>query len=164
MYELKKMERYLRVNLTGPEPSSYEKWTTEPRSHKGWETLCYSSSWIHTSTAGFDLAEWFTSPSCAHLVRGTPRYSPLHAKMFFMGRATGSWRRSFTSCGVEMDLGTSNPLFANDLIPWYFGTATTQSTGCRFVKICATPIYIECTLHVWDSKDKLLRLWTQTLN
>jgi hypothetical protein len=36
---LKKLERYLRVNLLGPGPSSYKKLFTGPRSHKGWETL-----------------------------------------------------------------------------------------------------------------------------
>jgi len=35
MYELKKMERYLRVNLLGPGPRLMEKVFTGPRSHKG---------------------------------------------------------------------------------------------------------------------------------
>ena len=39
MYELKKMERYLRVNLLGPGPLLMKKEFTRPRSHKGWETL-----------------------------------------------------------------------------------------------------------------------------
>ena len=34
MYELKKMERYLRVNLWGPGPRLMKKVFTEPRSHK----------------------------------------------------------------------------------------------------------------------------------
>jgi len=89
---------------------------------------------------------------------GTPSCSPLHAETYFMGTATGSWSRSFTSYGVEMDLRASNPLPANDLIPWYFRAATALSAGCPCVKICSTPIYIECRLHVWDSKDKLLWL------
>ena len=41
MYELKKMERYLRVNLLGPGPRLMEKEVTGPRSHKIWETLIY---------------------------------------------------------------------------------------------------------------------------
>jgi len=39
MYELKKMEMYLRVNLLGPGPRLMKKEFTGPRSHKGWETL-----------------------------------------------------------------------------------------------------------------------------
>jgi len=39
MYELKKMESYLRVNLLGPGPRLMKKKFTKPRSHKGWETL-----------------------------------------------------------------------------------------------------------------------------
>jgi len=35
MYELKKMERYLRVNLLGPGPRLMKKEFTGPRSHKG---------------------------------------------------------------------------------------------------------------------------------
>ena len=42
MYELKKMERYLRVNLLGPCPRLTKKEFTGPRSHKGWETLTYT--------------------------------------------------------------------------------------------------------------------------
>jgi len=42
MYELKKMERYLRVNLLGPGPRLMKKEFTGPRSHKGWETPLYS--------------------------------------------------------------------------------------------------------------------------
>ena len=41
MYEHKKMERYLRVNLLGPGPRLVKKESTGPRSHKGWETLLY---------------------------------------------------------------------------------------------------------------------------
>jgi len=43
-YELKKKERYLRVNLLGPGSSLMEKEFTRPRSHKGWETLNYGTS------------------------------------------------------------------------------------------------------------------------
>jgi len=39
MYELKKMERYLGVNLLGPGHRLMKKEFTGPRSHKGWETL-----------------------------------------------------------------------------------------------------------------------------
>ena len=39
MYELKKMERYLRVNLLGPGPRLLKKEFTGPRSDKGLETL-----------------------------------------------------------------------------------------------------------------------------
>jgi len=35
MYELKKMERYLRVNLLGSGPRLMKKEFTGPRSHKG---------------------------------------------------------------------------------------------------------------------------------
>ena len=35
MYELKKMESYLRVNMLGPGPSLMEKEFTGSRSHKG---------------------------------------------------------------------------------------------------------------------------------
>ena len=35
MYELKKMERYLRVNLLGPGPRLMTKQFTGPRSNKG---------------------------------------------------------------------------------------------------------------------------------
>jgi len=41
MYELKKMERYLRINLLGPRPRHVKKEPTGPRSHKGWEILLY---------------------------------------------------------------------------------------------------------------------------
>jgi len=39
MYELKNLERYLRVNLLGPGPPLMKKEFIGPRSHKGWETL-----------------------------------------------------------------------------------------------------------------------------
>jgi len=39
MYELKKMERYLRVNFLGPGPRRMKKEFTGPRSYRGWETL-----------------------------------------------------------------------------------------------------------------------------
>jgi len=45
MYELKKMERYLRVNLLGPGPCRMKKEFTGPRSHIVWETLTQSTSW-----------------------------------------------------------------------------------------------------------------------
>jgi len=35
MYELNKMERYLRVNLLGTDPRLMKKEFTGPRSHKG---------------------------------------------------------------------------------------------------------------------------------
>jgi len=35
MYELKKMEKYLRVNLLGPGPRLMKKEFTVARSHKG---------------------------------------------------------------------------------------------------------------------------------
>jgi len=38
MYELKKMERYLRVNLLGLGPRLMKKQFTGPRSHEGWVT------------------------------------------------------------------------------------------------------------------------------
>jgi len=37
MYELNKMEKYLRVNLFGPGPRLMKKEFTGPRSHKGWK-------------------------------------------------------------------------------------------------------------------------------
>ena len=39
MYELKEMERYLRVNLLGLGPRLMKREFTWPRSHKGSETL-----------------------------------------------------------------------------------------------------------------------------
>jgi len=39
---LKKLERYLRLNLLGPGPRLIKKEFTGPRSNKGWETLVYS--------------------------------------------------------------------------------------------------------------------------
>jgi len=36
---LKKLERYLRVNLLGPGPRLIKKEFNGPRSHEGWETL-----------------------------------------------------------------------------------------------------------------------------
>jgi len=42
---LKKLERYLRVNLLVPGPRLKEKGFTGPRSHKGWETLLYRMHW-----------------------------------------------------------------------------------------------------------------------
>ena len=37
--DLKKLEKYLGVNLLGPGPRLIKKEFTGPRSHKGWETL-----------------------------------------------------------------------------------------------------------------------------
>jgi len=45
---LKKMERYLRVNLLRPGPRHMKKEFTGPRSHKGWETLHYATSCKHS--------------------------------------------------------------------------------------------------------------------
>ena len=42
MYELKKMESYLRVNLLGLGSRLMKKEFIGPRSHKGWETLSYT--------------------------------------------------------------------------------------------------------------------------
>ena len=39
IYELKKMERYWRVNLLGPGPRLMKKEFTGPRSHRGWQKL-----------------------------------------------------------------------------------------------------------------------------
>jgi len=39
MYEIKKMESYLRVNLLGPGPRLMKKKFTGPRSHGGLKTL-----------------------------------------------------------------------------------------------------------------------------
>jgi len=39
MYEQKKLESYLRVNLLGPGPRLVKKEFTGPHSHKGRETL-----------------------------------------------------------------------------------------------------------------------------
>jgi len=41
MYEVKKMGRYLWVNLLGPVPRLIKKEFTGSRSHKDWETLLY---------------------------------------------------------------------------------------------------------------------------
>jgi len=56
MYELKKIERYLRVNLLGPRPRLMKKEFTGPRSHKGWETLLY------TMWGNSELAEKLLAP------------------------------------------------------------------------------------------------------
>jgi len=40
---LKKLERYLRVNFLGLGPRLIKKEFTGPRSDKGWETLFYST-------------------------------------------------------------------------------------------------------------------------
>ena len=49
MYELKKMERYLRVNLLGPGPRLMKKEFTGPRSHRGRETaLCRTLCKLHS--------------------------------------------------------------------------------------------------------------------
>jgi hypothetical protein len=46
MYEVEKnLERYLRVNLLGPGPRLMKKEFTGPRSHKGWETLSYTTEY-----------------------------------------------------------------------------------------------------------------------
>ena len=46
-YELKKkMEWYWRVNLLGPGPRLMKKESTRPQSHKGWETLGYSTVYV----------------------------------------------------------------------------------------------------------------------
>jgi len=42
MYELKEMERYLRVNLLGPGPRLTKKEFTGPRSQECWEAPLYS--------------------------------------------------------------------------------------------------------------------------
>ena len=39
MFELKKMGRYLRVNLLGPGPRLLKKEFTRSRDHKGWECV-----------------------------------------------------------------------------------------------------------------------------
>jgi len=39
MYEIEKMERYLRINLLGPGPRLMKKEFIGPRSHKGWDTV-----------------------------------------------------------------------------------------------------------------------------
>jgi len=41
MYELNKLERYLRVNLLGPGPRLMKQEFTAPRSDEGLETLLY---------------------------------------------------------------------------------------------------------------------------
>jgi hypothetical protein len=41
---LKKLERYLRVNLLGPGPRLMETESTRSRSNKGWETLSYNTT------------------------------------------------------------------------------------------------------------------------
>jgi len=43
MYELKKMEKQLRVNLLGPGPLLMKEEFTGPRSHRVWETLVYGT-------------------------------------------------------------------------------------------------------------------------
>jgi len=52
---LKKLERYLRVNLLGPGPRLIKKGFTGPRSHKGWETLFYRIYGTVSSVHNFSL-------------------------------------------------------------------------------------------------------------
>ena len=66
MYELKKMERYLRVNLSGPGPRLMKKEFTRPRSHKGRETLL----WSHKPES------WTVAP-----VTHIPAYLPTRIRM-----------------------------------------------------------------------------------
>jgi len=49
---LEKMESYLRVNLLGPGPRLVKKEFTGPRSHKGWETLSYTTAGMALRTEG----------------------------------------------------------------------------------------------------------------
>jgi len=60
------MERYLRVNLLGPDPRLMKKEFTGPRSHKGRETLVYTGVPKHSCVAmlspisvpDFEIQEW----------------------------------------------------------------------------------------------------------
>ena len=49
MYELRKIGKYLRVNLLGPGPRLIKKEFTGPRSHKVWETLTSNDSGVQES-------------------------------------------------------------------------------------------------------------------
>jgi len=50
MYELKKVERYLRVNMLGPGHRLMKKEFTGPRSHKVSETLGYTTKLFTSKT------------------------------------------------------------------------------------------------------------------
>jgi len=50
MYELKKVQRYLRVNLLGPGLRLMKKEFNGPRSHKGSETLLYGTQDLSLSS------------------------------------------------------------------------------------------------------------------
>ena len=53
---LKKMERYLRVNLLGPGPRLMKKEFTEPRSHKGWGTLVHTIYFVRITEAVYAVS------------------------------------------------------------------------------------------------------------
>jgi len=68
MCELKKMERYLRVNLLGPGPRLVEKGFTGQRSHKGSETLSFTTAHV-IPLYSFDLrilVQWGAYGAAAH--------------------------------------------------------------------------------------------------
>jgi len=67
MYQIKKMDMYLRVNLLGTGPCLMKKEFTGPRSHKGWETLPYSIAYemgknvVQTRSFPLHISLWFIS-------------------------------------------------------------------------------------------------------
>jgi len=81
MYELKTMERYLRVNLLGPGPRVMKKEFTGPRSHKGWETLLYA---MHLSLNPIRelLIRQLSAPSV--MPKHCPLYPALEQNLPFM--------------------------------------------------------------------------------
>jgi len=83
MYELKKMERYLGVNLLGPGPRLMKKEFTGPRSHKGWETLPYVAlTYVHQSF----LSRAVEALQGAHL--GAQRNAHKQNSKFFLNIST----------------------------------------------------------------------------
>jgi len=83
MYELKKkMGRYCRVNLLGPGPLLMKKEFSGPRSHKGWETLPYTTG----TGVSFTLALKQTSHlSLAPRLSMNGAQHPLHHFVFLAG-------------------------------------------------------------------------------
>jgi len=83
MYEPKKLERHLRVNLLGPGPCLIKKEFTGLRSHKGWETLIYSNSLMYVTVKKSTCATPFHITSHCHV-----KYQQclhLHSNAFSLG-------------------------------------------------------------------------------
>ena len=86
---LKKLERYLGVNLLGPGPRLIKKEFTGPRSHKVWETLVYTE---HRLVFSFSRPPWiFGSPYLPHWCW---RHLSLVKWRDWTNSSTGCWGQS----------------------------------------------------------------------